>query len=161
MQAMTTALMRGTAFCLLLAIASAPAFPCSCVADGDITDEARQSDIVFTGKVLRLEGIDRRADSALMARIRSFFGLPVRHGPDEKRYAILVKEPLKGIASSTVEVVTAADSAACGYSFTTGDEYLVFAQRHAGRIEVSLCSSTARLDAIPADQLERLRAIGR
>lgn len=146
---------------LLLAIASSPALACSCLAPGDAIEAAGEADAVFAGTVLRQEATDRRADSPLMARIKSFFGMQVRHGPDERRFALEVDEPFKGIESSTIEVVTSADSASCGYSFQVGRKYLVFAQREEGRLWVSLCSATAPADSVPVADLARLRALGR
>jgi len=146
---------------LLFGIASAPAQACSCLAPGDAVEAAGEADAVFAGTVLRQEATDRRADSPLMARIKSFFGMQVRHGPDERRFALNVDEPFKGVASSTIEVVTSADSASCGYSFQVGRKYLVFAQREEGRLWVSLCSATAPADSVSAADLARLRALGR
>lgn len=146
---------------LLLAIAPSPAQACSCLAPGDMIEEASGADAVFAGTVLRLVATDRRADSPLMARIKRFFGMQVRYGPDQRRFALEVDEPFKGIEASTIEVMTSADSASCGYSFQVGRKYLVFAQHDEGRLNVSLCSATAPIDSVPAADLARLRAMDR
>lgn len=67
-----------------------------------------------------------------------------------------VKKVWKGEVGEQVEVHTAASSAACGYNFTKGETYLVYATRdEADPMRVSLCSRTA-LEASAEEDLEYL-----
>lgn len=151
------ALLLGT----LLSLAPPPAAACSCLPPRDVLEAARESEAVFLGTVLRREPLDEKADSPFIARLKSFFGMRVRHGPQEQRFALSVDEPFKGIARSTIELATARDSAACGYAFEPGRRYLVFAGLNDDRLWVSLCSSTAPADSVPADDLAKLRTLAR
>jgi MYXO-CTERM domain-containing protein len=80
---------------------------------------------VFTGKVTKVE----RNEST------KFGGLSV---------TLQVGKVWKGDVGEEVEVHTAGNSAACGYSFAKGETYLVYASRdEADPMRVSLCSRTA------------------
>jgi hypothetical protein len=59
-----------------------------------------------------------------------------------KRVTIEIEESYRGMSGKSVQVLTAADGAACGYSFQEGERYLVFAGKQGGYLEVSLCSAT-------------------
>jgi hypothetical protein len=48
-------------------------------------------------------------------------------------------------------VLTPRSSAACGYSFTEGEEYLVYASGRGLRLRTGLCSGTKRLSEAQAD----------
>lgn len=59
-----------------------------------------------------------------------------------KRVTIEIEESYRGVTAKSVQVLTAANEAACGYSFKEGERYLVFAGGKAGQLAVSLCSAT-------------------
>lgn len=65
---------------------------------------------------------------------------------------VRVKEVWKGEMTEEVKVHTAGSSAACGYAFTKGTMYLIYAVRdEADPLRVSLCSRTAPLDDAKED----------
>lgn len=51
----------------------------------------------------------------------------------------------KGEAEHEMQVVTASNSASCGYHFEAGKRYAVFANAYDGELHVSLCSATSEL----------------
>lgn len=59
----------------------------------------------------------------------------------------------KGIEEPSVTVITASNSAACGFPFSVGTTYLVYAYRaeKTGQLRVSLCSHTKPADQAKAD----------
>jgi hypothetical protein len=59
-----------------------------------------------------------------------------------KRVTIEIEEGYRGVSGKSVQVLTAANEAACGYSFQEGEKYLVFAGGQGGQFTVSLCSAT-------------------
>jgi Tissue inhibitor of metalloproteinase len=61
----------------------------------------------------------------------------------------------KGAEGEEVTVLTAGDSAGCGYSFKAGQGYLVYASASGGGLEVNLCSRTRPM-AEASEDLERL-----
>jgi hypothetical protein len=63
----------------------------------------------------------------------------------------------KGAGADTVTVTTSTSSASCGYGFEQGRTYLVYAgEGDEGRLSVSLCSRTARIE----DAGDDLSALG-
>ena len=70
------------------------------------------------------------------------------HGAGEVRVVLDVVRTWKGADAEQIEVVTASNSAACGYNFEQGKSYLVYTS--AGEADgpelVSLCSRTAPMD---------------
>ena len=64
-----------------------------------------------------------------------------------------------GIRDASIDIMTAGDGAACGYTFLQGERYLVYARRaDDGALVVSLCSRTRPL-ADAADDLRFLEAL--
>lgn len=127
---------------LALAVSSwalgAEAFACSCMkltpAEGLSSSHA-----VFSGEVIRIEKNETT----------KFGGLEV---------TLRVHEVWKGAPDEEVKVHTAGTSAACGYPFVLGKQYLVYAVRdEADPLRVSLCSRTALLE----DAGEDLEFLGR
>jgi hypothetical protein len=66
--------------------------------------------------------------------------------------SLAVERAWKGIDREEVLVITASNSAACGYPFTEGSTYLVYAYRDKeDPLRVSLCSLTKPIDKAAAD----------
>ncbi len=106
---------------------------CSCVALGNVGEEFAKSGAVFLGSA---EEVSESGEG----------------------FEILfsVSENFKG-EFSEVSVFTAADSAACGFNFVEGEDYLVYASGTEENLEVSLCSRTANVENAVED-LDILRA---
>lgn len=97
---------------------------CSCMKTSP-AEGLSASYAVFTGKVT---GVETNEDT-------KFGGLTIH---------LEVNKVWKGDVGEEVDVHTAANSAACGYSFAKGKTYLVYATRdEADPMRVSLCSRTA------------------
>jgi hypothetical protein len=76
--------------------------------------------------------------------------------PGKELHVVLdVTRSHKGAGAGRVEVVTASDTAACGYPFQRGKDYLVYAHRDGNELAVSLCSRTRLL----AEATEDLRVL--
>jgi hypothetical protein len=67
-----------------------------------------------------------------------------------------ISDVWKGQVSETFVLTTPRDSASCGYSFTLGADYLVYAYEGENGLETNLCSRTTRLAA----DLEDLTTLG-
>lgn len=122
--------MRKIAILLATALlAAGPAAPCSsasamcsCVPPPSVPRAFAAADAVFQGRVI-----------------------DVRTGSEDLRVRIRVARRWKGAGSDTVIVHTAANSAACGFDFVAGTEYLVYARRARTpetALVASLCSRT-------------------
>ena len=116
-----------------LPVAAQPCFACSCVprADGQTEREyrhqaARQADVVFTGRVWRIEGDYSGGGGSVEAH---FF----------------VEEAYKGTRRHRVTVSTAAQGTACGVFFRRGARYKVFGYGKGPRhFDTNLCTETQR-----------------
>jgi hypothetical protein len=119
---------------LALAAAAPRALACSCAPPGEPRAELAAADAVFAGRVVSVEP----QEAAAFPRLAVRFAL---------------KAVWKGLPEGDeATLTTAADSAACGYHFEEGEEYLVYAYRSDdGDLTTSLCSRNARLDQAAAD----------
>lgn len=100
-----------------------PAYACSCLRPESPVIERDRATAVFSGEVLAI-------------------------GPDnsyDQQVVFSVTEAWKGSLAEQTTVRTANNSAACGYSFEVGEQYLVYANGEAESLEVYLCSRTTAL----------------
>ena len=110
------------------------AYACSCAMPGTTQESIDNTDVIFSGTV-----DDVRASGTMQFAV-----------------SITVDEDWKGLEASErseLTVYTAKDSAACGYAFTEGEEYLVYGYRDEqnGAVRVGLCSATKPLDQAEED----------
>ncbi|MBI2499106.1 hypothetical protein HYV88_02590 [Candidatus Woesearchaeota archaeon] len=111
---------------------------CSCIAPGTPLEELDRSDAVFSGKVLSIE------DTGGYNEVKSrdvVFELYTSWKSSFKLY-------------DTVKVRTARDSAACGYGFQKGEEYLVYAYKYSdsgNMLSANICSRTKLLSQADED----------
>ncbi|MDJ0706309.1 MAG: hypothetical protein QNJ46_23810 [Leptolyngbyaceae cyanobacterium MO_188.B28] len=109
-----------------------PAYGCSCLPPGPPLSELDQAMAVFAGEV-----------SAIKQTTRGF------------EISFNVTEVWKGDLTSTLVISTGPHSAACGYPFEIGQDYLVYAYgRDSTRLAASLCSRTAPLSNAADDLVE-------
>jgi hypothetical protein len=105
------------------------AHACTCVPPQSPGAERERAAAVFSGKVLQVKRHKSAEDI--------FGGVEV---------VFRVDKAWKGAGKRTVSVFTSSQSAACGYSFTKGHTYLVYASANSeGRLSTSICSRTRRL----------------
>jgi len=117
---------------LLVSAVHADAYACSCMRQ-TLEEGAAQAQAIFEGQVTRIG-----PNTAT-----SFRGVEVE---------MAVKRAWKGIETNRVTVITASNSAACGYGFMDGITYLVYAYReNDDRLRVSLCSLTKPIDDAKGD----------
>jgi hypothetical protein len=107
-------------------------YACSCVQPGTPSEELNNSKAVFTGKVLEIKEDKKSYEKKVMFEVLSTF---------------------KGVSESPVTLYTGMDSAACGFNFIVGEEYLVYASGD-GKLQTTLCSRTAELSAANNDLKE-------
>ena len=118
---------------------SALACPCPEL-PGPLTSLER-STAVFSGEVIY---VDEEGDA-----------LPLT-GAGTRRVDFRVDRAWKGIERIRIGVHTESSSAACGYAFTSGKEYLVYAYGDRGDLLVSACSRTRTLVDVSAEELAAL-----
>jgi hypothetical protein len=105
------------------------ALACTCVPPPSPTEAREDAAAVFSGKVVQIK----------------------RHKPAEDIFGgvevvFRVDRAWKGVNKGTARVFTSSQSAACGYRFSKGHTYLVYASGNSrGRLSTSICSRTKRL----------------
>jgi hypothetical protein len=106
---------------------AAPVAACSCLPPPPPADAFVSATAVFHGRVAQVE--------------------PAPEGRDSFMGSILVRfqvdQSWKGPGTAEIQLRTARDSAACGYSFQPGADYLVYASGDSGSLTTNLCSRTA------------------
>ena len=115
---------------------------CSCAGFPGSQRALEQSNAVFSGEVMDVEG----------GHTTRMFGWNV----SSLKVTLRVSEAWKGPQQETLEVSTPRDGATCGYAFKEGQEYLVYAYGKEEPFEVDLCSGTKALSDADAD----LRVLG-
>ena len=111
-------------FCVVVFFFSAiEAFGCTCMGvERPIENEFKNRDAIFSGKVLKIAKTD--AINRLVT--------------------VKVENSWKGKASKTVTVSTSVSSM-CGYTFTKGESYLIYAYAARNRFSADICSRTQPL----------------
>lgn len=138
---------RGVAACSILLIVAAWSHPpstfadCPCPEYSDPLVSLEQSTAVFSGRVLTIH------DDSDVSPIT---------GTGMKKVDFRVDRGWKGIERTRISVSTSNSSAACGYEFSTGEEYLVYASGEKGDLQVSLCSRTQTAIDVGSEELAAL-----
>lgn len=123
------------AFLLVFSISS---YACSCElplkkdsVKKQVKDAKKKSQAVFTGKVLEVtEPLDK---NFLLVKIR-------------------VESNWKGAESNEIVIVTGKGNGDCGYSFTVGQKYLIYAYQTSDRqLSTNICQRTALLSDAEKD----------
>jgi hypothetical protein len=148
----------------LLALAPASiALACSCMRSTP-AEALERSTAVFEGRVLEVTSFEERRDVTLEG---GCLDDACRESLSETTESVevtgfavrfSVTRRWKGVDTEEVVVRTARDSAACGFAFEVGQDYLVYAsaEDEAGTLSTGLCDRTARV----ADASEDLEALG-
>lgn len=101
---------------------------CDCVPPKDPIQAADASSAVFVGKVVMLD-----------------------QGKDNWIATLQVKQRWKGDLDQELTVYTALSEASCGFKFEKGKDYLVYAVKKDGLLQVSFCSRTKLLSEAKED----------
>ena len=109
-----------------------PAYACSCLPAGPPLTALDQATAVFSGQVS-----------------------DIKRTTTEVEVSFNVTEVWKGELTPTLVINTGPHSAACGYPFEIGQDYLIYAHgRNNTRLGASLCSRTTLLSNAEADLVE-------
>ncbi|NLF63841.1 MAG: hypothetical protein GX579_04500 [Chloroflexi bacterium] len=143
MKRLYPALTGVTLFLMLLALLGAPrpAVACSCLPPPPPLAAREQAVAVFAGTVTAVD---------------DFSLSPLRSSADPIHVTFAVSDVWKGEVTTETVITTARDSASCGFEFSTGQDYLVYAYAGEGGLQTNLCSRTALL----SDAGEDLTAFG-
>ena len=104
-------------------------YACSCVEPDPPSEALANSTVVFAGRVVAIRGFEVPASGIVSTA-------------DLGTIEIKVSTVWKGPVQETMFVTTVRDGAGCGFTFTEGQEYVVYSRSGATPPEVSLCSRT-------------------
>lgn len=120
---------------------------CTCTGFGPACTEAvsPQVSAVFLGTVTSISG-SHRLPRSLDARelSASLFG-------DMLDVTLRVQEAYKGVSSKEVVVSTNRAESACGFPFKKGQQYVVYANEHEGKLFTSICQRTLPISIVEKD----------
>ena len=122
-------------FCFMLGVlmVTTPSigYACSCVIPPPPDQALQQAEAVFAGKVIGVKENSQKYQKSVLFEVTSTW---------------------KGVTQTQVELTTPLNSAACGYEFKEGQEYLVYAnQGEANQLETNLCTRTTEFSSAEED----------
>jgi hypothetical protein len=134
----------------MLAAPARPAWACSCATPGSPDEAMRNAQAVFTGTVTKITPTSRLNFSDLVRDWLRFS--PAMYGlPDALTVSLAVSGSWKGVTTTPVVVGTGFGGGDCGYSFTTGQAYLVYAYGSGDSLTTHICSRTAEVSQAATD----------
>lgn len=125
---------RASVVALLTAVLGATvADACKCRQPPPPKESLEQSDAVFLGKVTDIA----EAENGIVVTLE-------------------VAMTWKGVEEPTVAVSTASHSAACGFGFEKGKEYVVYAHKSEDKLSTNICTRTRAFDGKDKSEIEAL-----
>lgn len=128
-------------FMASLTVRPSMTYACSCVATPvEPLESLEMSSAVFVGKVVAIKEPKGKIISSA----------------DYTKVTFEVDSSWKGVKSDKISLFTEMSSASCGYMFTEGENYLVYAGKmmDSGKLGVSMCSGTNLLSLAEEDLKE-------
>ncbi|GMK37019.1 hypothetical protein PCCS19_00720 [Paenibacillus sp. CCS19] len=117
-------------------------YACSCASYPDIGYELDSRSAVFAGEVSTIDTVSR--------------GDGLVSSADPVMVTFEVNKVWKGTVEKETVVRTVRDEASCGYTFSLGSSYLVFADKEEGVVRTGLCTGTQPLNDAVVQQLDDL-----
>ncbi len=143
---------RNSLFMLIIFLASLMpthrAFACSCMIPDLPEQEFAASAAVFHGKAAETS----RSSMGFFTSLRLRFGLGDIFGY-EQTVVFDVIESWKGVDTTWVSIKTGYNDGDCGYTFTKGSEYIIYAREYDGDLHTSICSRTRSILSAAADDM--------
>lgn len=130
-----SAIAAALAAAFLLAPLAAPAAACSCMMSGPPCQSAFAADAVFSGTVRSIEPVSDDPNRAFPSKVVSFE----------------VDRGYIGASTARLDVVTAGSGPQCGYAFTVGKRYLVYAYKRETGLVTGICSRTRPIEQAAED----------
>lgn len=155
--------MRIALFLLVSVVLAGETLACSCIRGSDPVKAAGAQEVVFRGKVVATELMFADEDGEVFRSKEA-----VQDGRVYRVAVLQVAERFRGEIGPFVTMVTGSGGGDCGYSFQSGQSYLVYAyrtenaalQKVAGAprpLTTNICLFTAP-ETESAETLEKLRA---
>ena len=147
---MKTKLLFAVVMLACLGTTEARLFACTCAGTPSPCVAAGRAQAVFVGQVVDIAAIDSGAPSNAPS------------GPYYRRVSLKVTEALRGTLDATVVVFTGSGGGDCGYGFSTGKSYLIYAyQAKTGQLTTNSCTRTRQATSGAAGEIKELRALAK
>ena len=119
-----------------------PASACSCAMPGTPQQAIIQADAVFIGNVVG-------SGTNLFRNFQNFLAQYVPsipyHFSGSRTFTFNVSQSWKGVTQNSVTLTTGFGDADCGYSFTLGTDYVVYAYHSGAELSTNICTRTAQV----------------
>lgn len=116
---------------IVISVSSETVNACSCGGTGSPCESYGRAAAVFVGTVVAMRENERPKQTD--RRDREWAPLAVKFS---------VEQSYHGVAGTEIEVFTGRGGGDCGYGFTTGQRYLVYAYRYNDKLSTSICTRT-------------------
>ncbi len=128
---------------------------CSCVMPGSPAMEFSQFDAIFSGKVMSIKN-NYTPVISFVEKIATSLGLDPFYFYTDRFWGntvtIAVTESWKFVDITSVQVRTGSGGGDCGYGFSIGSDYLIYAGHAAGEgLGTSICTRTTELSTAAED----------
>ena len=138
-----------------------PVSACSCVESGSPVNEFIASDAVFTGQVTSVSS-NSSPITYLLARMLDAVNIYPSYLYTDQFWGydvtFAVQKSWKSISTTSVTLQTGSGGGDCGYLFSPGDDYLVYAYQLNDSWGTSICSRTTHI-SLAAEDLTYLNTI--
>ena len=134
-----------------LLIPARPVYACSCIYPDLPAFALAQSDAVFMGTVTKVSSPGKGALPTLVEPVRRWLSLPPAPGSYGRRVSVQVTDSWKGVTAGSIEVHTGYGDADCGYRFTPGRQYLIYAYQDEAGLATNICTRTVELASAGTD----------
>ena len=124
------------------------AFACSCALPDAPPIAFGRADAVFSGIVLWVNDLN---GIPLLRDVGRYWPRLYSLVPSGGRVDLLVLESWKGVTTTSVTLDAGSAWGMCGYSFTLGGQYLIYASRSASGFSTNLCTRTNDLVSATTD----------
>jgi len=128
-----------------------PVYACSCIYPDLPSFALIRSDAVFTGTVTKVVSSGKGVLPSVVEPVRRWLGLPPAPGAYGRRVSVQVSDSWKGVTAGSIEVHTGNGDADCGYRFTPGRQYLIYAHRDEAGLATNICTRTVELASAGTD----------
>jgi hypothetical protein len=140
-------------FLLSLIARPTPAWACSCIAPPAPDQAFTDTGAVFIGQVTNISNISKLPGVGLVvSTLASWTQTTIPYTFYDNKVSFNVIDSWKGVTTTSVTISTAEGGASCGFTFVTGQQYVVYAyDTEDGILQTNICTRTSELASAAPD----------
>jgi hypothetical protein len=141
------------AFLLGIIARPTPLWACSCIMPSPPPQAFTETEIIFTGQVTNISNTSQLPFvGQLVNAWASLTQAPVPYSFYENKVSFAVIDSWKGVTTTSATVSTSEGEASCGFTFTNGQQYVVYAYHgEDGGMQTNICTRTTDISNASAD----------